>query len=213
MRPGHPGVKSVDAEKLTVDPNAEPDAFRKDKFTKKSDAAVKDAVEDALFNDARVNSYNVTTQVNNGKVTLTGTVDNIRAKRTAEEVAKNVVGVWSVVNNIMTKPQSVEAQTLEANIDWALSVDPVVEQYEINSTVNNGKVTLSGTVDTYYEKVHAQDVVADLAGVTEVENNLQVKNTYSYLFWMDADPAERVTKEQDEEIKEKSISRSGGHLS
>lgn len=197
------GVKSVNTDALKVDPTADPDALRKDKFLNKTDAQVKDAVQDALLYDPRVNSFKVLATVNAGKVTLTGTVDNLSAKRAAEEDAKNVVGVWKVTNNIMTKPESVASAALEANVEWALIADPVVESYEINTTVNDGKVTLDGTVDTYFEKAFAGDIVADLAGVTAVDNNLKVKDTQSYLFWVEANPTViPAPRESDEELKE-----------
>ncbi len=135
-------------------------------------------------------------------MTLTGTVDNLEAKRAAEADAKNVAGVWQVTNNIMAKPRVVTATVLDANVDWALITDPVVDEYEINPTVQNGIVTLQGTVDTYYEKMRAANVVFDLTGVTGVVNNLKVDDAQSYLFWTDVDPVVTVVpKESDTEIK------------
>lgn len=196
------GVKSVNTDALKVDPNADPNALRKDKFTDKTDAQVKEAVQDALVYDPRVNSFNVVASVNNGSVTLTGTVANLKAKRAAEEDARNVVGVWRVTNNIMTKAENIASSALDANLDWALIADPVVDQYQVNTTVRNGLVTLQGTVDTYYEKMHAGNVVADLTGVTGVVNNLKVKDNQSYLFWTAVDPVVTIVpKESDEEIK------------
>jgi osmotically-inducible protein OsmY len=160
------GVKSVNTEALTVDPNADPDALRKDKFTDKTDAQVKEAVQDALVYDPRVNSFNVVASVSHGTVTLAGTVDNLEARRAAEEDARNVVGVWRVTNKIMTRSQVISSTVLDANVKWALIADPVVDKYEINTTVRDGQVTLQGTVDTYYEKMRAENVVADLTGVT-----------------------------------------------
>ncbi|MBD0254470.1 MAG: BON domain-containing protein [Cytophagales bacterium] len=156
----------------------------------------------------------VVASVTNGAVTLTGTVDNLKAKRAAEADVRNVVGVWRVVNNIMTKPQSVAAEALEANVEWALFTDPVVKQDHINTTVNNGKVTLEGTVNTYFEKAYAEDVVTDLAGVTAVDNNLKVKNPRSYLFWKDIDPSVTLLPlESDGEIKKAYRARFGGRPS
>lgn len=196
------GVKSVNTNDLKVDPNADYDALRKDKFIVKPDIELKDAVADALFFDPRVNSYKVVITAERGIVTLAGTVANLQAKKAAEMDARNVVGVMDVVNNITIGRQESTQQMLKENIDWALRVDPIVEKYQVNTVVSNGTVTLSGTVDSFYEKTHAEDVISQMAGVSEVKNNLQVKDTYSYLFWHDIDPVVVFQpKENDEEIK------------
>ncbi|CAA9309497.1 MAG: hypothetical protein AVDCRST_MAG56-6107 [uncultured Cytophagales bacterium] len=201
------GVKSVRSDDLKVDPNANPNALRKGKFTRKTDAQVKAAVQDALAYDPRVNAFNILASVNRGAVTLTGTVENLKAWRAAAEDAQNVAGVRRVTNNLVTRAENAASAALEANVDWALSVDPVVDQYQVKTTVTNGLVTLRGTVNTYYEKLHAGNVVADLAGVMGVINNLSVNDTRSYLFWTDPDPAATAALRKSDATIKKDIQR------
>ena len=201
------GVKSVHSDALKADPNASPDALRKGKFTRKTDAQVKAALQGALGYNPRVNAFNVVASVSRGAVTLTGTVDNLKAWQTAEEDAKNVVGVRRVTNNLVTRAENAAAMALEANVDWALNRDPVVDQYQVKTTVTNGQVTLEGTVNTYYEKLHAGNVVADLTGVLGVVNHLKVNDTRSYLFWTDAAPAATVAPGQSDATIKKDIQR------
>lgn len=201
------GVKSVHADALKVDPNADPNALRKGKFTRKTDAQVKAAVQDALAYDPRVNAFHVVVSVNRGAVTLAGTVDNLKAWRAAEEDAINVAGVRRVTNNLVTKAENAASTALEANVDWALNADPIVDRYQVKTTVTNGLVTLRGTVNTYYEKLHAGNVVADLAGVMGVVNNLSVNDTRSYLFWTDARPAATVAPWRSDAAIKKDIQR------
>ena len=52
--------------------------------------------------------------------------------------------------------------------DWA------VDARQISLTVNNGEVTLDGTVPTRQQKRRAEDVIDDLSGVKHVQNNLRV---------------------------------------
>jgi osmotically-inducible protein OsmY len=44
-------------------------------------------------------------------------------------------------------------------------------------TVANGEVTLDGTVPSREQKRRAEDVVDDLSGVRNVQNNLRVKES------------------------------------
>jgi osmotically-inducible protein OsmY len=50
--------------------------------------------------------------------------------------------------------------------------DPYIERYEIGVTVLNGRVYLDGTVDSWFEKTHAAQVAARVAGAVTVVNNL-----------------------------------------
>lgn len=70
---------------------------------KRDDAAIKHDVESALFYDNLVNSYQVTVDVKDGVVTLSGTVDSDEEKRAAEEDAQAVPGVSQVINNLVVK--------------------------------------------------------------------------------------------------------------
>jgi osmotically-inducible protein OsmY len=201
------GVKSVNTDALKVDPGADPGALRKGKFMRKTDAQVKAAVQDALRSDPRVNAFNVTATVNRGAVMLDRHRRQPESQVGGGRNAKNVVGVWQVTNNIMARAENPATTALDANVDWALNADPVVNQYQVKTTVTNGRVTLRGTVNTYYEKMHAGNVVADLTGVMEVVNHLKVNDTGSYLFWTDTDPAATVPPRESDAAIKKDIQR------
>ncbi len=47
---------------------------------------------------------------------------------------------------------------------------------EINVSVQNGEVTLSGTVNSRYDKRRAEDIAEYVSGVSNVENRLRVKD-------------------------------------
>ncbi len=54
--------------------------------------------------------------------------------------------------------------------------DPWVDASGIEVTVENGEVTLSGTVDSRDSKRRAEDVAERAGGVKDVQNNLRVRN-------------------------------------
>jgi osmotically-inducible protein OsmY len=103
----------------------------------------------------------------------------------AQETADNIIGVWFVRNYIKVRPVKMTDRDIEQRIKASLINDPVIESYEIDPVVNNGKVTLKGQVDNYYEKIQADQRVSEIRGVVSVKNNLIVKDSYDVLV---ADP-------------------------
>lgn len=55
-----------------------------------------------------------------------------------------------------------------------LTEDPFVDARSISIDVKNSEVTLTGSVEERRQKYAAEDVVADVFGVSEVHNNLSV---------------------------------------
>jgi osmotically-inducible protein OsmY len=63
-------------------------------------------VNDQLTAHAHIDPSDVELKVQNGEVTLTGTVDDRQAKQLAEDVAENVAGVTEVINQIRIRRAS-----------------------------------------------------------------------------------------------------------
>ena len=57
-----------------------------------------------------------------------------------------------------------------------LTDDPWLDASEIDATVANGEVTLSGNVESREAKHRAEHLIEDLSGVTHVQNNLRVRS-------------------------------------
>ncbi len=207
------GVTSVDDSGLKVARWARDEDLRKDKYAAKTADQIKDALKTGLLYDPRVLSFNVTPDVAGSTVTLRGTVDNLKAKRAAEQVARNTVGVNYVTNRLKVRPTEVLADPdIAEDIRSALLRDPYVEKYQIDVTVVGGVAYLSGTVDSYFEKWQADDVASKVNGVISVRNNLDVEDAaplaydpyvfeeYPYVTdWYDYQPY--ATFESDAEIK------------
>jgi osmotically-inducible protein OsmY len=56
-----------------------------------------------------------------------------------------------------------------------LTDDPHVDASEIEVRVENREVTLNGTVNSRFEKRHAEDIAESVSGVAHVQNNLRVQ--------------------------------------
>jgi osmotically-inducible protein OsmY len=146
-----------------------------------TDSEAEQAVEVGLLYDPRVGSYAIDVQVEHGKATLTGTVDNLKAKRAAGLDARNTMGIWKVDNRIKVRPKDEMADArIAENVRDALVWDPIVERYQISVWVRNRRVSLMGTVDTRFEKMHAEDVVSRVKGVASVDNKLVVEQAWAY---------------------------------
>ncbi len=71
---------------------------------KVGDAQVYDNVKMRLANDPDIKGGNLTVEVKDGVVTVSGRVEKERARQKIERVAKKVKGVTSVVNNVKVEP-------------------------------------------------------------------------------------------------------------
>jgi hypothetical protein len=70
---------------------------------RRSDDRIEEDVNDRLTWHSQLDATDLKVDVNNGIVTLTGTVDNRQDKRLAEDVAESVPGVWDVNNQIVVR--------------------------------------------------------------------------------------------------------------
>ncbi|MEB3281693.1 MAG: BON domain-containing protein [Lyngbya sp.] len=169
------GVMSVEADNLNVEPWADENRMRAEIVPELEDTEIRDAVKDALLYDPRVAAYNLNVAVDEGAVTLSGTVDNLKAKRAAAQDARNITGVWRVETNINVQSQGeITDNQITNNVTARLQRDPYVNRQEIGVSAEEGIVRLNGSVDSYFEKWQAGDVAASALGVTGVINELEV---------------------------------------
>ena len=61
-----------------------------------------------MTHHGHLNAEDIEIEVNNGQITLKGTVDSRQAKRLAEDMAEAVAGVSQVINQLRIKQQGEE---------------------------------------------------------------------------------------------------------
>ncbi len=177
------GIKSVDISGLEVKWWMRDDMHRGKKWAPKSDKEITDAINDAFEFDPRVKPFRIDVQVNNGDVVLSGTVGNLKAKKAAEQDAKDTIGVGPAdVKNylrvrLVNPPSDSE---ITENIQKMLSVHPILERHNIIVLVRNQKVYLYGVVDYLPEKNLAESVASGIKGVVDVENNITVRKAWKW---------------------------------
>ncbi|MFO8184807.1 MAG: BON domain-containing protein [Candidatus Aegiribacteria sp.] len=166
------GVETVDNFDLEVDPDYRTDHRREERYTELPDSEIEDAVFASYLYDPRVNALLIDIKAEDGMVTLEGTVQDLRTRRTAALNARNVTGVREVENLIRVRPEIRPDREIRDDLAYALAQDPYVEKFQIDITVEDGLVYLDGSVDTHYEKARADDIASRQPGVTEVVNRL-----------------------------------------
>lgn len=175
------GVNSVDDSNVKVSFWADDEMKRKSKIIIKTDQDIQNAVVDAFLFDPRVNAFKINVQVDNGFVTLSGIVDNLKAKKSANNDARNTIGVVGVANNIKVRPvEKYTDKEIKDNITRSLGLDPIVEMQNLNVIVRNQEAYLYGSADTYGEKIHAEDIASLASGVVEVNNYITVVDNWVY---------------------------------
>ncbi len=167
------GVNKVHTDSLNIDFSPLNRLQKQDQEKLPHSSALERAIRDAFFWDPRVKSLNPTVIVENGVATLRGTVSNLKAKLAAGSDAKNTYGIWRVKNFLQVRPETQpEDEKIKKNVIKVLDRDPYLGRYDLEVDVVNGRVILSGTVDWFFEKARARDVIAGLAGVISVDNNI-----------------------------------------
>jgi len=160
------GVKSV-KNYLTLAPpetTAKPD-----------DLEIEAAIKNVFLWDNRVDSTDTEILVDKGHVELNGTVYSLWEKRLAEDTAYSVTGVVEVKNNLVVNKRSdINDELIADQIFEALDNNPYVNVNDIDISINEGLVTLSGTVDNYLAANEAHDSLLYIPGVRGIVNNINI---------------------------------------
>ena len=145
------------------------------KYTLLSDREIKNAIENSLLWNTNIDSRNIEVSVNIGIVTLEGFVDAYWKKLEAEDLAFRTISVVDVINNLQVKELiKVADEVIAKDVKDALDRS-IIDAEHIKIKVEDGVVSLDGTVSNNTEKVYAYDKAAFTAGVKEVVNNLSVE--------------------------------------
>jgi len=144
----------------------------------KNDAQIQTDVQNQLKWEPQLNAAQIGVSVNNGIVTLSGIVDTYPKKMAAERVTKNVIGVKAVALDIQVGISPVnrksDTEIAEACVN-ALRWDSSVPDDKIKVKVENGTVSMEGTVEWGYQRLAAKNAIVKLTGVKGVNNMIVVK--------------------------------------
>jgi osmotically-inducible protein OsmY len=149
-------------------------------FGKKTDNEIATEVLHAFKWNWQVPSDNVKVKVENGWITLDGELQYNYQKDAAKDAVKNLPGVTGVSNNINIKSTGEDAIE-KAAIEMALHRNWSIAENEIAVKVSGHKATLTGTVDSLYQKDEAERIAFNAHGVWSVNNELIVDYDYTLM--------------------------------
>ncbi len=145
----------------------------------RSEEIIKNKIIEQLTWDTSVNANKIHVDVEESVVKLTGQVENHAAKMAAEQDTYLVEGVSRVENRLeIRRPHASRLpgdREIEERVRNILRWNNQIPHESIEVTSKNHKVTLSGTIGSYWEKRHATQLVNAVEGVLDVNNEITVK--------------------------------------
>lgn len=175
------GVKAVDVRGLRIDPTIRNGIRRRQRYAVLSDEQIAESVRLTLRHDPRVLSFanDIEVESRNAVVTLRGQVGHALAKRSAENAAKNTLGVDRVRSRIdVAWDHDIDDGEIEGYVRAALQRNPWVSRRDILIRCQRAHVDLFGLVDSKFEKQAAQQTAEMQQGVVHVNNYLTVINKW-----------------------------------
>jgi osmotically-inducible protein OsmY len=134
-------------------------------------------VSDELYWDPKLDSEAIAIAVDDGRVTLRGTVGSFYEKREAKTDAERVYGVKSVDDQlsvkIMTDAKREDAE-LRGEVLQAMMLDSLIPK-TIDAHVDDGFVTLTGTALWQYQRDEAERVAGNIYGVSGIDDEIALK--------------------------------------
>src|SRR6266511_1198925 len=139
-----------------------------------ADSDLERSVVDELFSDPDITiGAAITVSVENGEVTLRGTVGSFGDKREAKRAAQRVSGVRSVNDEV--KVLGLTDADLRSAVLEALKLDSRMPT-TIHAKSYEGLVTLTGSVERQHQREAAAFIARNVPGVVDIENQIDVKN-------------------------------------
>jgi osmotically-inducible protein OsmY len=144
-----------------------------------ADRVIHQAVLDALRDDAVVDETDVGVEVDDGIVTLTGTVSTWTRRAAAARAAHRAPGVRDVANDIEVRLPGVVGRSdtdVAAAVRAAIDAQPELAGADVTTTVVGGVVTLDGAVRTGAQRDVLDGCLRALSVVRGVVNRVAVRS-------------------------------------
>jgi hyperosmotically inducible protein len=144
------------------------------------DSTITSRINNEMIQDSTVKARKIDVDTVGGHVTLTGVVETKNEAQRAVEIAKGAHGVKSVKDNLQIGEKSWKEvfndKLLVSKIKSKLIVEPEIRSLNIDVDVHKGVVTLTGVVDSRYQKIRAIDIARTTNGARKVVDNLKLRN-------------------------------------
>lgn len=157
------GVKAI-VEKIEIKPTDSKSI---------NDNYIAEKILNAFKSDFSIPDEKIKLKVEKGWVTLEGNVNWNYQKEAAKNTVIDLMGVRGVTNNIMTRTNRNDAIKKTA-IEKAIGNNAALAHDNIEVSVKNNDVKLSGLVNSFFEKEEAERIVWKTPGIWSVDNEIGV---------------------------------------
>jgi len=140
-----------------------------------NDQRLEETVNEALKKDPRIDTTEISVEIEDRIVYISGTVDSAAERSAVMENIEPIPGVGMVVDRLMLR-NFVERSDdeLKGAVKRTLIRDISVDAHPIDIEAKGGVITLSGRVASFSQKLAAENITWWTPGVTDVISHLQV---------------------------------------
>ncbi len=142
-----------------------------------TEAELKYDVEEALKWSSELNAAHIGVSTQEGVVTLTGHVANWHEKWEAERIAKCLLDVRGIANEIEVDLPGAHVRSdteIARAAVHALEWNAAIPDDTIKITVRDGCISLDGEVEWRHQREAAEDVIRRIKGVRRVANHTKI---------------------------------------
>jgi osmotically-inducible protein OsmY len=164
---------------------------------KKSNDILRKEVMEAIKWEPVLQSSKIQVSVQDGIVTLAGTVENYNQKKEAEHAIKDISGVKTIIDDVMVDlsyPAIRNDKEIANSVIKALKEKWVIPNHTLKVTVKEGWVTLEGVLHWNFQRKTADNAIRYLEGVRGVIDKIVIEA--------------EIKNQLEKEIVEKALKRS-----
>tara|TARA_R110002020_G_scaffold32448_4_gene99831 strand:+ start:2965 stop:3612 length:648 start_codon:yes stop_codon:yes gene_type:complete len=143
-----------------------------------NDRTLKQDIIDELEFEPSIDATDIGVAVEGGIVTLSGHVTSFAQKGTIERLVSRIKGVKGIAEEIDVRYPGTSGTAddeIAKRVLNSLKWSSVVPADKVQVKVQDGWVTLSGTLDWNYQKTGAADAVRNLHGVIGITNQIELR--------------------------------------
>ncbi|MEO6902742.1 MAG: BON domain-containing protein [Bacteroidia bacterium] len=146
----------------------------------KEDGEIAKEVLNAFKWKSSIPDDKIKVKVEKGWVTLEGELSWNYQRVAANEAVKNLLGVTGVTDNLKIKPESKDVIE-KRQIEEAIARNWSINSKDIRVSVSGNKVTLIGSVNSWYQKDEAGRIAWNAPGVWNVDNELEIEYEFELM--------------------------------
>jgi len=141
----------------------------------RTDTAVQHDAQQELDWDPAIHSDDIGVAIDDGILTLSGVVSSYSQKVMADHAVRSIHGVRAVANDITVQVTGeLTDKDIAGSVATMIESNTMLADQDIDISIENGMVTLSGHVSFEFQRRSAERCVEHLKGVIAVVNRVQI---------------------------------------